>query len=59
LYPEALNLIECFAFEDWELKSAIGSMAGHPYETMLDWAKQNPLNAVAGELQQTLAQAKL
>ena len=41
LRPEALSLVDSFAFEDNTLHSAIGCENGKAYERLLDWAKNH------------------
>jgi len=42
--PEAVSLVDCFGFTDRELNSALGNYDGNVYETLLEWAKLDPMN---------------
>lgn len=41
LRPEALGLVEAFAYDDNTLSSALGRHDGKAYETLFDWAKNH------------------
>ena len=45
LLPYADALAEGFGFEDWELGSALAEPNGKVYETLLKWARENPINS--------------
>ena len=42
--PLAVPLVDAMSFTDSELNSAIGRKDGAVYETLLDWAKRDPMN---------------
>lgn len=42
--PEAVALVDAFAFSDKFLNSAIGRYDGHIYPALMQWALQEPLN---------------
>jgi acyl-CoA oxidase len=42
--PLAVPLVDAMNFTDSELNSAIGRQDGAVYETLLDWAKRDPMN---------------
>lgn len=45
LMPYASNLAEGFGFDDWEMAaSALAEPDGRIYETLLKWARENPIN---------------
>jgi acyl-CoA oxidase len=42
--PNAVALVDSFGLLDIELNSAIGRYDGNVYETLLDWARKEPMN---------------
>ena len=49
LLPDAIALTDSWGFSDASLRSALGMKNGNVYETMLNWARQSPLNVDANE----------
>ncbi|KAL4854889.1 Peroxisomal acyl-coenzyme A oxidase 1 [Chlorella vulgaris] len=45
LRPNALALVDAFAYPDYQLNSALGRKDGNVYQALLDSARINPLNA--------------
>lgn len=44
LRPNAISLVDAWAFTDYELHSALGRQDGDVYSALLSMAKVNPLN---------------
>lgn len=44
LRPNAISLVDSWAFTDYELNSALGRQDGDVYTALLDMAKGSPLN---------------
>lgn len=49
LLPDAIALTDSWGFSDASLRSALGVRSGNVYETLLDWARQSPLNVEAAK----------
>ena len=45
LRPNAVALVDAFAFEDYTLNSALGRADGDVYRSLLEMAQGSPLNA--------------
>ena len=45
LRPNALPLVDAFAYSDYQLNSALGRRDGNVYQALLDSARISPLNA--------------
>lgn len=45
LRPDAVGLVDAFAFPDYLLNSALGRADGDVYRGLLDMARSSPLNA--------------
>jgi acyl-CoA oxidase len=43
--PDAVALVDAFAFEDYALNSALGRRDGDVYRALLDMAQGSPLNS--------------
>jgi len=44
--PNAVSLVDAWAFHDYELNSALGRADGDVYNALYAWAKKSPLNKV-------------
>ena len=42
--PDAVALVDAWGFSDSELQSALGRSDGKVYETLSQWARDEPLN---------------
>lgn len=51
LLPDAIALTDSWGFSDASLRSALGMKDGNAYETLLNWARQSPLNVEAAKTQ--------
>ena len=51
LLPDAIALTDSWGFSDASLRSALGMKDGNAYETLLNWARQSPLNVEATKTQ--------
>lgn len=49
LLPDVIALTDSWGFSDASLSSALGMKDGNVYETLLNWARQSPLNVEAAK----------